>query len=132
MGLFPPERALSRCLVIEDSRVMRRIECTLLEELQFETVEAEDGDSALQHCRSGIPELILLDIDLPKAGGFEFLRKLNRQAGEKRPVVVFCNTENDPDQISQALLAGANDYIQKPFGRAELKVALTATGVLPV
>jgi two-component system chemotaxis response regulator CheY len=120
-----------RCLVIDDSRVMRKVARVILEDLQFETAEAEDGEAALEYCRVHMPELILLDFDLPKTGGsMEFLRKLRREQEGKRPVVVFCATDHDVTQISEALEAGANEYVQKPFDREALKTKLAAVGLL--
>jgi two-component system, chemotaxis family, chemotaxis protein CheY len=122
---------VNRCLVIDDSRVMRKVARGILEELHFDTAEAEDSEAALEYCRVNMPELILLDFDLPKTGGsMEFLRKLRHEREGKRPVVVFCATENDVSQISEALAAGANDYVQKPFDREALQAKLAAAGLL--
>jgi two-component system chemotaxis response regulator CheY len=121
---------MNRCLVIDDSRIMRKIARTILEDLNFEAAEAEDTDAALEYCRASMPDLILLDFDLPSASGLEFLRKLRHETGGDRPVVVFCTTENDVLQISQALSAGANDYVQKPFDRETLQSKLAATGLI--
>ena len=122
---------MNRCLVVDDSRVMRKVARATLEDPQFDTAEAEDGDAALEYCRVTMPELILLDFDLPKAGGgIEFLRKLRHDREGKRAVVVFCATENDVSQISEALEAGANDYVQKPFDREALKAKLAAAGLI--
>ena len=115
---------MNRCLVIDDSRIMRKIARSILEDLSFDAAEAEDTDAALEYCRASMPELILLDFDLPSASGLEFLRKLRHEHGGERPVVVFCTTENDVLQISQALSAGANDYVQKPFDRATLRIEI--------
>lgn len=122
---------MNRCLVIDDSRVMRKVARAILEDLQFDTVEAEDSDAALEYCRANMPELILLDFDLPKTGGsMEFLRKLRHERAGKRPMVVFCTTEKDVEQISQAMEAGADEYVQKPFDREALKAKLAAVGLL--
>ena len=121
---------MKRCLVIDDSRVIRKVARAILEDLQFDTAEAEDSEAALEYCRAHMPELILLDFDLPKTGGMEFLRKLRHERDGKHPIVVFCVTENDVPQISEALEAGANDYVQKPFDRAALEAKLAAAGLV--
>lgn len=122
---------MKRCLVIDDSRVIRKVARAILEDLHFDTAEAEDTEAALEYCRAEMPDLILLDFDLPKAGGgMEFLRKLRRERDGKRPIVVFCVTENDVPQISEALEAGANEYVQKPFDRAVLEAKLAAAGLV--
>ena len=122
---------MHRCLVVDDSRLMRKIARAILEDLEFDTAEAEDGEAALEYCRAKMPELILLDFDLPKTGpGMEFLRKLRHEQGGKDPVVVFCTTENDVSHISAALTAGANNYVQKPFDREDLQAKIAAVGLI--
>jgi two-component system chemotaxis response regulator CheY len=122
---------MNRCLIVDDSRVMRKVARSILEDLQFDAAEAEDSDAALEYCRAHMPELILLDFDLPKTGGgMEFLRKLRHEHEGKRPIIVFCATENDVSQISEALEAGANEYVQKPFDREALKTKLIAVGLI--
>jgi two-component system, chemotaxis family, chemotaxis protein CheY len=122
---------MHRCLVVDDSRLMRKIARAILEDLEFDTAEAEDSEAALEYCRAKMPELILLDFDLPKTGaGMEFLRKLRHEQGGKDPVVVFCTTENDVAHISDALAAGANNYVQKPFDREDLQTKIAAVGLI--
>ncbi len=81
------------CLVVDDSRVIRKVACRILQDLRFETGEAEDGLSALAACRARMPELILLDWNMPNMNGIEFLKTLRREQGGTRPIVVFCTTE---------------------------------------
>lgn len=66
----------------------------------------------------------------PPAPGIEFLRGLRREIGGTRPVVVLCTAENDAGQIAEALNAGANEYILKPFDRDALVAKLTDVGLL--
>ena len=120
---------MKHCLVVDDSRVIRKVVCRILEDLHFKTNEAEDGVSALAQCRNQMPELILLDWNLPNMSGIEFLRTLRREQGGDRPVVVFCTTENDIAHISEALGAGANEYIMKPFDRSIIEAKLAEVGL---
>src|SRR5438876_345948 len=103
------------CLVVDDSTVVRKIARRILEEMEFQVVEAEDGEKALEACKTAIPEAVLLDWNMPNMDGYEFLGNLRRLPGGDAPKVVFCTTENDIDHISRALAAGANEYIMKPF-----------------
>jgi two-component system chemotaxis response regulator CheY len=123
-------RLVNRCLVVDDSRVMRKIARAILEELKFDTAEAEDSTAALQYCRVQMPELILLDWNLPNASGVEFVRSLRRAPDGRHPVVVFCTTENDAADIAGALAAGANEYVMKPFDREALKAKLAQVGLI--
>ena len=105
------------CLVVDDSSVIRKVARRILEGLDFQIVEAEDGEKALEACRRELPEAILLDWNMPVMDGYEFMVQLRGMPGGDAPIVVFCTTENGVDHISRALAAGANEYIMKPFDR---------------
>ena len=106
---------MKRCLVVDDSKVIRRVARRILEELSFEVAEAVDGKDALDQCLANAPEVVLLDWNMPVMDGLEFLKALRSSAGIAQPVVVFCTTENDMAHIRTAIEAGANEYIMKPF-----------------
>lgn len=106
---------MKQCLVVDDSRVIRKVARRILEDLAFEIEEAADGQEALNHCRKGMPDAILLDWNMPVMNGIDFLRALRAEPGGDRPVVVFCTTENDLDHITEAMQSGANEYVMKPF-----------------
>ena len=120
---------MKHCLVVDVCRVIRTVACRILQDLHFETGEAEDGASALAACRSQMPELILLDVNIPNMDSIAFLKALRRERGGDRPVVVFCTTENDIACISEALGAGANEYIMKPFDRSVIEAKLAEVGL---
>ena len=108
---------MKTCLVVDDSRVVRKIARRILEEMGFEITEAEDGEQALEVCKRAMPNAVLLDWNMPVMDGYEFLGNLRRMPGGDVPKVVFCTTENGMDHISRALHAGANEYIMKPFDK---------------
>jgi len=108
---------MKTCLVADDSSVIRKVARRILEKLEFQIVEAEDGEQALEACKLAFPEAILLDWNMPVMDGYEFMVQLRRMPGGDAPIVVFCTTENGVDHISRALQAGANEYIMKPFDR---------------
>jgi two-component system, chemotaxis family, chemotaxis protein CheY len=120
------------CLVVDDSTVVRKIARRILEELDFQVVEAEDGEKALEACKNAIPEAILLDWNMPNMDGYEFLGNLRRMPGGDAPKVVFCTTENDIDHISRALAAGANEYIMKPFDKEIISAKFAEVGLIQV
>ena len=103
------------CLVVDDSRVIRKVARRILEDIGYEIAEAADGMEALAWCRAAMPDAILLDWNMPVMNGIEFLRRLRAEPGGETPVVVFCTIENDLAHINEALDAGANEYIMKPF-----------------
>ena len=70
-----------RCLVIDDSSVIRKVARRILESLDFQIVEAEDGEKALEVCKRAMPEAVLLDWNMPVMDGYEFLGNLRRMPG---------------------------------------------------
>jgi two-component system chemotaxis response regulator CheY len=111
---------MKHCVVIDDSRVIRKIACTILESMDYETREAEDGPAALELCRSSMPDLVLVDLQMPGMSSAEFSRALRRLARGEQPFVLLCTTENDIPRIAEALHAGADQYIFKPFDKQSL------------
>lgn len=118
------------CLVVDDSSVIRKVARRILEGLEFHIVEAEDGEQALEVCRSKMPEAVLLDWNMPRMDGYEFLRVLRRLPDGDRPKVVFCTTENDVAHIARALHAGANEYIMKPFDKEIVEAKFQEVGLI--
>ncbi len=106
---------MKSCLIVDDSKVVRMVARKILESLNFEIEEAEDGQKALEACERNMPDAVLLDWNMPVKDGIEFLRDLRAMPGIDQPVVVFCTTENDMEHIITAICAGANEYIMKPF-----------------
>jgi two-component system chemotaxis response regulator CheY len=118
------------CLVIDDSRVIRKVACKLFEDLHFHAEEAEDAATALEACAHRMPDVILLDCTSPEMSCVEFLHKLRKQSGGMWPVILFSTTENDISHISEAVGSGANDFIVKPFDRRLLEAKLIEVGLL--
>jgi two-component system chemotaxis response regulator CheY len=121
---------MKTCLVVDDSSVIRKVARRILEGLEFQIEEAEDGEKALDACRLHMPDAILLDWNMPKMDGYEFLRSLRRMPGGNEPKVVFCTTENDVAHIARALHAGANEYIMKPFDREIVESKFQEVGLI--
>jgi two-component system chemotaxis response regulator CheY len=119
------------CLVVDDSRVIRKVARRILEDLGFETAEAADGMEAMAWCRTAMPDAILLDWNMPVMDGLEFLRALRKEPNGDQPVVVFCTVENDLEHIGRALECGADEYIMKPFDSEILEAKFVETGLVP-
>jgi len=121
---------MKSCLVVDDSKVIRMVARRILEGLSFSVDEAVDGKEALDACLKAMPDAVLLDWNMPVMSGIEFLRELRRADGGDAPTVVFCTTENDMDHIREAMEAGANEYIMKPFDSDILEAKFTQVGLL--
>jgi two-component system, chemotaxis family, chemotaxis protein CheY len=124
------EGNMKTCLIVDDSSVIRKVARRMLESLEFRVVEAENGEQAFAMCQRELPEAILLDWNMPKMDGYEFLRALRSLPGGDRPKVVFCTTENDVPHIARALQAGANEYIMKPFDKDIVEEKFQEIGLL--
>jgi two-component system chemotaxis response regulator CheY len=117
-------------MIVDDSSVIRKVARRILEGLDFQVTEAEDGEQALHLCRRELPNAVLLDWNMPKMDGYEFLRALRRLPGGDGPKVVFCTTENDVAHIARALHAGANEYIMKPFDKEIVEAKFQEVGLI--
>ena len=102
----------------------------IVEDLNFTVEEAEDGQVALDCCMSHMPDVILLDWNMPVMNGIEFLRALRSSVGGGQPVVGFCTTENGIENISEAISAGADEYIMKPFDSDIVQSKFEQVGVV--
>ena len=117
------------CLIVDDSKVIRKVARHILETLDFAVDEAEDGRQALDRVEASLPDVILLDWNMPVMSGMEFLRALRQNEYTAQPQVVFCTTENDIAHIRAAIAAGADEYVMKPFDRDTLHSKLQIVGV---
>lgn len=118
------------CLIVDDSRVVRKVARRILEELSFTCDEAEDGALALESVKKFMPELIILDWNMPNMNGLEFLQALRALSGGDAPKVIMCTTENDMSHIMQAMQSGANEYIMKPFDKEIIEGKLVQIGLM--
>jgi CheY-like chemotaxis protein len=102
-----------RILLAEDDRFLRKAASGMLRKLGHTVITAEDGEEALRLARAELPELILLDLIMPKIQGFEVLRSLKADpATAGIPVIVLSNLSQDAD-VQTTLLAGAVEYLVK-------------------
>lgn len=121
---------MKRCLIVDDSRVVRKVARRIIEDLDFTAEEAADGSEALEACRNHMPDAVLLDWNMPVMNGIDFLRALRREPGGDTPIVVFCTTENDMNHIAEAISSGANEYIMKPFDSEIIESKFAEVGLV--
>lgn len=118
------------CLVVDDSRVVRRVARRILESSGYRVEEAENGLVALMACRVQLPDCVLLDWNMPVMTGIEFLQALRAEFGPDKPPVLFCTTETDMEFIERAISTGAQEYIMKPFDEDILLGKFEQVGLL--
>ena len=117
------------CLVVDDSRVLRKLTRRVAEGIGYTVLEAENGEEALTRCARAMPALVITDWNMPVMSGMDFLRALKDAGLPQRPKVVFCTTEGDMAHIRAAIEAGADEYVMKPFDRETLEGKLQLVGV---
>lgn len=117
---------MKQCMIVDDSRVIRKVARHIMESCDFSVVEAADGQEALAMAGTAEPDVILLDWNMPVMGGMDFLKSY--RAGEGRAKVIFCTTENDIGHIEAAIHAGADEYVMKPFDRDTILGKLQIVG----
>lgn len=121
---------VKHCMIVDDSRVIRRVAVKMVEDLGFGTSEAEDGRKALALCKAQLPDAIILDWEMPHMDGIAFTDELRKLPGGNRVLVVMCTVKNDPESITQALDAGVDEYIMKPFDGDIVRAKFQLLGLL--
>ncbi len=115
-----------KILLVDDSATMRRIQKTQLGNLGItDIVEAGDGEQATAQLESNMPvDVVLLDWNMPVMDGFTFLKNTRANAAYKDVKIIMCTSESEKSKVVEALKAGANNYIVKPFTPEALKEKL--------
>jgi two-component system, chemotaxis family, chemotaxis protein CheY len=111
---------LKRCLIVDDSDIVRRVARAIVESLRYEVVEAGSAQDALELAKSSQPDIIFLDWHMPATNTIELIKGLRQRGSVKPPYILFCMTEDDDQVLQQARSAGINDVIMKPFDRASV------------
>jgi len=109
-----------KILIIDDETDLVDLTKVYLESENYNVVTAHDGEEGLQKAESENPDLILLDINMPKLNGYQVLEKLKGNSGTKEIIVVMFSTNCTQRDIDKARKLGADDYITKPFEPEQL------------
>lgn len=124
-------------LVVDDSRAVRWTVREALEQMGARVTEAADGVEALEalealdRCGGRLPDVVLLDIDMPRMDGLTCLRRLRSQPRLRSTRIVMCSTSTGLETIRQALQEGADEYLMKPFTLELLRQKLGQVGFAP-
>ncbi len=122
-----------KALVVDDDRVLADVVAFALRREGFQVIQAYDGPSALQRWAEEKPDLIVLDVNLPKMDGFTVCQRIRREA--ETPIIMLTVRSEDEDVV-RGLELGADDYIAKPFSPRQLvaraNAVLRRTGQIPI
>lgn len=113
---------MARILVVDDSEDVRLALTTLLEDVGHDVLEAEDGSEVSAMVLSGSPELVLLDVAMPRMDGFEALKRLKADAATSEVPVIMVTAKGRPEDLAMARNLGARDYINKPWAEGEVEM----------
>lgn len=113
-----------RILIVDDSEAERMLISTYLQDQGVQIYQALDGIDGIHKARLLVPDLILMDLDLPRCDGLAACKMLQLEPATKHVPVIFLSAYSDPEQRVQGLLAGAVDFIGKPFHFDEVKLRM--------
>ncbi|MDA8391542.1 MAG: response regulator [Actinomycetota bacterium] len=121
---------MRQAIVVDDSRVMRRILCKILDELGYEVAEAGDGQEALDSLdRLSDLSLALVDWNMPIMNGIDFVKALRSERDYDLVRIVMVTSEVAVTKMMQALNAGADEFVMKPFTRDVIEEKLALVGL---
>ena len=112
----------SKVLVVDDIPLNRKLQQTFLDSEGYDVIIARDGEEALEKIKNDSPDLILLDVMMPKMNGFEVCQNLKRNESTRFIPIILVTALNEIEDKVKGVEAGADDFICKPFNKYELLV----------
>lgn len=123
---------MKTCLVVDDSKIVRKVVRRIIENIGFAVVEAEDGQQAVDAVKAQRIDFLILDWNMPVMDGLECMKTIRADTSlAEQPIIIFCTTENEFGKIQTAIMAGANEYVMKPFDEAIITGKLQQLGLMP-
>ena len=115
-------------LVVDDSAMMRKIVIKGIKSCGWDVAitEASDGVEGLEKFTQGTFNLVLSDWNMPNMSGIDMVRAIREKDPEKKVPIIMVTTEGSSDKVKEAVLAGANNYLAKPFTEEKLKEKLSS------
>ena len=104
-----------RILVVDDSITDRKRTCDVLDQLGIKYYEAINGEDGVEKAKEILPDLIIMDVVMPKMDGLNALRAIRKEPTTKSIPVIICSTKSQPNDIAWAKAQGAKDYLVKPI-----------------
>lgn len=121
---------MKTCLIVDDSKIVRKVVRRIVEGLGFAILEAENGKEAVDHAKATPVDVIILDWNMPVMDGMECMLQIRADATIHQPKIIFCTTENEFTKIQQAIMNGADEYVMKPFDEAIIAGKMVQLGLI--
>jgi two-component system, chemotaxis family, chemotaxis protein CheY len=121
---------MKTCLIVDDSKIVRKVVRRIVEVLGFNILEAENGKEAVEQTRANTVDVIILDWNMPVMDGMECMKEIRADANISQPKIIFCTTENEFSKIQQAMMNGADEYVMKPFDEAIIAGKMRQLGII--
>ncbi|WP_170326141.1 SpoIIE family protein phosphatase [Ruegeria arenilitoris] len=118
--------AIQKVLVVDDSRLQRRILVASLKKWGFEVLEADSGDAAIEMCQANPPDLVVSDWVMPGMSGLEFCRAFRALDSEQYSYFILLTSKSEKQEVAKGLDAGADDFLIKPLEADELRARISA------
>lgn len=113
-------------LVVDDSRLQRKILSSSLKRWGYEVIEADSGEAAMAVCATHTPELVLSDWMMPGMSGIEFCKAFRETAADSYSYFILLTSKREKNDVAEGLDAGADDFLTKPVDAHELRARITA------
>lgn len=117
-------------MIADDSPVIRKVARRLLEDMELVVVEAGDGAQAISMCRDNMPDILIIDWDMPGRSGVDVVAEIARMPASENTVIFYCTSELNISEMTKAKRAGAKGFLMKPFNRTIIHKKFMEVGVL--
>jgi two-component system chemotaxis response regulator CheY len=121
---------MKTCLIVDDSKIVRKVVRRIVEALGFAILEAENGKEAVEQTKANTVDVIILDWNMPVMDGMECMLQIRKDPAISQPKIIFCTTENEFTKIQQAIMNGADEYVMKPFDEAIISGKMVQLGLI--
>ena len=126
LSALPHARAIRRVLVVDDSKLQRKLLSIALKKWGFEVTEAEGGEEALGLAAQNRPDLVLCDWMMPGMSGLELCQRFRELDGDEYTYFILLTSKSDKEEVARGLDSGADDFLSKPVDNNELRARITA------
>jgi two-component system, chemotaxis family, chemotaxis protein CheY len=117
-----------QALIVDDSRVLRRLLGDMLRQIGFDVLESANGSEGLDQLQRGTPDVALVDWNMPVMNGLQFVQSVRSDSRYQKMPIMMVTSETELDRMQAALEAGANEYVMKPFGKEVIAEKLQLLG----